>query len=126
MGKIKFHSPHRKYHLYPKRVNRAKARYFRLLNDESMNKRKIFTIIKNEFGIPRSTMVRWSRKWKLDPFYVIAIFAPLKSMTNSKIRRLLLDNDEKIIGMKRSLYYLQESWKDLPIFTLMNAWDQYL
>ena len=56
----------------------------------------------------------------------IAIFAPLKSMTNSKIRRLLLDNDEKIIGMKRSLYYLQESWKDLPIFTLMNAWDQYL
>ena len=55
----------------------------------------------------------------------IAIFAPLKSMANSKIRRLLLENNFGIIGIRQSILYLQQAWEDLPISTLMHAWEQY-
>lgn len=37
----------------------------------------------------------------------IAIFAPLKSMVKSKIRRLLLKNECQIIGMRKSVIFLQ-------------------
>ena len=56
----------------------------------------------------------------------IAIFAPLKSKANKKIRRLLMDEQISEIGMRRSLYFLQESWKELSKSTLTNAWDLYL
>lgn len=56
----------------------------------------------------------------------IAIFAPLKSKANKMIRRILLDDQTSPIGMRRSLYLLQNAWKDLPKSTLVNAWDLYL
>ena len=47
-------------------------------------------------------------------------------MLNSKIRRLLLENECQIIGMRKSVYFLQKAWKNLPNTTLNNTWDQYL
>ena len=122
MGKKKFHSPHRKYHLYPKRVNRAKSRYFRLLNDESMNKRKIFTIIKNEFGIPRSTMVRWRRKRKLDPFY-----DPCDTSVHGTFHRIFTDEQEENIVQYIDLNYIKmgKYFSDFYFETIIyNAFDE--
>ena len=55
----------------------------------------------------------------------IAIFAPLKSMTNAKIRRLLLGDLSGKIGIKSSVSLLQESWTKLSESALSNAWSQY-
>ena len=40
----------------------------------------------------------------------VAIFAPLKSITNSKIKRLLIDPKKKTIGMPTSVKFLQQAW----------------
>ena len=56
----------------------------------------------------------------------IAIFAPLKSIANAKIRRLLFDIKNKIIGMPTSVLFLQQAWKELSDSALDNAWEQYI
>lgn len=55
----------------------------------------------------------------------VSIFAPLKSMTNAKIRRLIFGNESSPIGMEQSIKFLQESWEDLSTTNLINAWEQY-
>ena len=56
----------------------------------------------------------------------IAIFAPLKSMANKMLRRILLEDQISPIGMSRSIYFLQTAWEKLPRSTLENAWELYL
>ena len=56
----------------------------------------------------------------------VAIFAPLKSITNSKIKRLLIDPKKKTIGMPISVKFLQQAWKELSDSALDNAWEQYI
>ena len=56
----------------------------------------------------------------------IAIFAPLKSKANRMLRRILLEDQVSPIGMRRSIYFLQKAWEELPRLTLENAWDLYL
>ena len=56
----------------------------------------------------------------------VAIFGPLKEITNSKIRQLLFGNQNQKIGMKNTVRLIQESYESLSIDALVNAWNQYL
>ena len=55
----------------------------------------------------------------------IAIFAPLKSMANAKLRRLLFGNENSPIGMEKAVQFLQESWEEISVTNLIKAWEQY-
>ena len=56
----------------------------------------------------------------------IAIFAPLKSIANAKIRKLLFGIEQNIVGMPTSVKFLQQAWDELPASSLERAWEQYL
>lgn len=47
-------------------------------------------------------------------------------MANSKIRHLLINIDKNKIGMKKSVFFLQEAWENLPESTLHKTRNQYL
>ena len=55
----------------------------------------------------------------------LSIFAPLKSITNKKIKALLFGNQIRIIGMKNVVRFIQEAYESLSIDNLINAWEQY-
>lgn len=55
----------------------------------------------------------------------LSIFAPLKSITNKKIKALLFGNQNRIIGMKNVVRFIQEAYESLSIDNLINAWEQY-
>lgn len=55
----------------------------------------------------------------------LSIFAPLKSITNKKIKNLLFGNQNRIIGMKNVVRFIQEAYESLSIDNLISAWEQY-
>lgn len=55
----------------------------------------------------------------------VAVFAPLKEITNSKIRQLLFGNPNSKIGMQNTIRLIQEAYDNLSIDALVNAWEQY-
>lgn len=55
----------------------------------------------------------------------LSIFAPLKSKVNSKISNYLFGNQEKEVGMKRTVTFVQKAFEELSIDNLVYAWSQY-
>ena len=55
----------------------------------------------------------------------VAIFAPLKSITNGKIGQFLFGNHLNSVGMKTTVQFIQEAWDILSIDNLIYAWEQY-
>lgn len=112
--------------------------YLRFLRSQYPENQKINLIIDSYSSHTSTRSKETAQSLNIELYYIpshytdilqpldIAIFAPLKSKANSKIRRLLIDDSMKQIGMKRSLAILQEAWRDLPNSTLTNAWDLYL
>lgn len=56
----------------------------------------------------------------------VAVFAPLKSIVNSKIRSYIFGNQKTEVGMKRTVKFVQDAYQELSIDNLLNAWNQYL
>lgn len=56
----------------------------------------------------------------------IAIFAPLKSIANAIIRKILFGIENKTIGIPTSMKFLQQTWEELPLSAIERAWEQYL
>lgn len=56
----------------------------------------------------------------------IAVFAPLKSITNGKIASYIFGNKIDSITMKTTIQLIQESYNCLSVDNLINAWNQYL
>ena len=55
----------------------------------------------------------------------VAVFSPLKSITNGKIKQKLFGNQNHIIGMKETVRLIQESYEYLSEGSLISAWEQY-
>lgn len=55
----------------------------------------------------------------------VAVFAPLKSITNSKIKQSLFGNETQRIGMKGAVRFIQEAYECISTDTLIRAWEQY-
>ena len=112
--------------------------YLQFLRDQYPESQKINLIIDQYSSHLSKLAQETAQNLNIELFYIpghytdilqpldIAIFAPLKSKANSKIRRLLLDDSIKQIGMKTALAILQEAWRDLPESTLANAWELYI
>lgn len=88
-NKKRFGFPHIQYYRFPERVQAAKKRYFELLDDEWFDNKKIFSTIKTEFNIPRTTMERWTQRWKIDINY-----DPCDTSVHGTFNRIFSDQQE--------------------------------
>lgn len=90
--KKKFGQPHRKYGSEPKLCRRIRARYLRLLNDPYTLERNIISKLAKEFGIPRTTIWRWTKRWKRDINY-----DPSDMKCHGTFNRIFTDEQESNI-----------------------------
>lgn len=114
------------------------VQYLNFLRKQYDDNRKIHLILDSYSSHTSKLSIETAKKLNIDLYFIpshftdvlqpldIAIFAPLKSKANSKIRRLLLNDRKSPIGMETSVVFLQEAWDDLSISALVNAWDLYI
>lgn len=55
----------------------------------------------------------------------IAFLVTLKSLAKGKIRRLLFNIDDNVIGMPTSIKFIQQVRKELPDSSIERAWELY-
>lgn len=113
-------------------------KYLQFLRDQYPNNRNIHLIIDSYSSHTSKASKNRAEFLNIQLYYIpshftdllqpfdVAIFAPLKSMANSKIRHLLIYIDKNKIGMKKSVFFLQEAWENLPESTLKKTRNQYL
>ena len=90
--KKKFGCPHRKYCSEPKLCKRIRRRYFQLLNDPYTIRQTILSKLSKEFGIPRTTIWRWSKRWNRDMNY-----DPSDKKVHGAFHRIFTDEQENNI-----------------------------
>ena len=56
----------------------------------------------------------------------MAVFAVLKSIANSKIRKFLYEYPDNELGMIKSVEFLIDAFDTISDDVLIKAWEQYL
>lgn len=90
--KKRFGKPHRKYWMYSQLCKKIKQTYFDLKNDEWFDDKKIHKKLNSDFGVPLSTIYRWTWKWQSDMNW-----DPADTSVHGDFNRIFTDEQENSV-----------------------------
>ena len=89
-SKKKFGIPHRKYGSSSKLCAKVKKCYDKFLRDPMVSNRNIVSKLAKKFIIPRTTVWRWVKRWRIDDNY-----DPSDMSVHGRFNRIFTDEQEK-------------------------------
>lgn len=89
-SKSHFGQPQNKYSKEPGLCEKIKSQYFSLKQDEWVDNKKIHNMLNEEFGVPLSTLYRWTNKWEINPKW-----SPADTSVHGNFHRIFNDDEEK-------------------------------
>lgn len=90
--KKKFGIPQRKYCQEKELCREIRSTYFSMRDNEWFDDRKINSALHDTYGVPISTLYRWTRRWDIDPHY-----DPSDSSVHGIFHRIFNDEQEQSV-----------------------------